>query len=272
MQKQEVLDTLLTDIKGLYTSLNTKEKKIEEKEYTLLVKLAELEEKERSLEELQERRRRGEDLTPEEIKKRKEQREKAKARQKKRQKQKLPPITDPTAITQSIISTLDNLGMIGSVQPETTTVEAVHQPAYNMEQAPFNPQFYQQQNTPQEQMVQSPSMLQPEQAPAQPVYTAPQPQLQIQPETVPVESPQPVVQPEIVQMEQQPAMPNSYAAQPEMPVYADQTSVIPQANESEALPEQDKTKDRSDFSMFQTSKLKLDTSEFDFISDMIDQL
>ena len=51
--KKEILDTILDDIKSLYMTLNDRTKVLEEREYNLLLKMVELEEKERALEEIQ---------------------------------------------------------------------------------------------------------------------------------------------------------------------------------------------------------------------------
>ena len=46
-QRQEMLDKILDDVKSLYSALNSRTKKVEEREYQLILKMIELEEKER---------------------------------------------------------------------------------------------------------------------------------------------------------------------------------------------------------------------------------
>ncbi len=51
--KKEILDKILDDIKSLYSTLNNRTKLVEEREYNLLLKMVELEEKQRALDLIQ---------------------------------------------------------------------------------------------------------------------------------------------------------------------------------------------------------------------------
>lgn len=51
--KKEILDKILDDIKSLYSTLNSRTKLVEEREYNLLLKMVELEEKQRALDLIQ---------------------------------------------------------------------------------------------------------------------------------------------------------------------------------------------------------------------------
>ncbi len=51
--KKEMLDKILDDVKSLYSTLNTRTKMVEDREYNLLLKMVELEEKQRALDEIQ---------------------------------------------------------------------------------------------------------------------------------------------------------------------------------------------------------------------------
>jgi hypothetical protein len=56
MHKKEILDHILQDIKGLYSSVSTRAKVVEEREYQILLKMVELEERRRELSYKRQRR------------------------------------------------------------------------------------------------------------------------------------------------------------------------------------------------------------------------
>lgn len=57
LHKKEILDNILQDIKGLYSSVSTRAKVVEDREYQILLKMVELDERQRALADKHQRRR-----------------------------------------------------------------------------------------------------------------------------------------------------------------------------------------------------------------------